>query len=147
MKKDLECLHTEMREKARQFIKLCKTIGVDVIIYNTCRSLLEQEALFLQGRADIETVNRARQKAGLKPISLKENVIVTNTKLSPHCFGLAFDFVPIKDGKPVWNDLSLWEKCGSVAEKLDLVWGGRWKNFKDYPHVELKDWKKFAKVV
>lgn len=146
MNRDVGCLHPALREKAKEFLRKCREMGVNVVIYNTCRTLAEQEALYLQGRASLEIVNEARRKAGLQPISGPENRIVTYTRVSPHCFGLAFDFVPVVDGKAVWNDDALWERCGRVAESLGLEWGGRWKGFRDLPHVQVKNWKNYAKI-
>lgn len=102
--------------------------------------------MYLQGRAPLDVVNEARRRAGLAPIGVAENRIVTWLKVSPHCFGLAFDFVPIVGGRAVWNDEKLWERCGLVAESLDLEWGGRWKSFPDFPHVQLKNWKSYVKL-
>lgn len=142
----LEKLQPIFRELTYKFISKCLEYGIKVKIYNTLRTKEEQEALFLQGRAPVNVVNEARKKAGLKPIIADENKIVTLTKVSPHCYGLAFDFVPIVDGKAIWNDDKLWEKCGKIAENLGLEWGGRWKHFPDKPHVQMKDWKKIANV-
>jgi len=146
MTDSLEKLQPAFRELAYKFISKCLENGIKVKIYNTLRTKEEQEALFLQGRAPIEVVNEARRKAGLQPITIAGNKIITLTKVSPHCYGLAFDFVPIVDGKAIWNDDKLWEKCGNIAENLGLEWGGRWKQFPDKPHVQMKNWKKIAKV-
>ncbi|MCX7653594.1 MAG: M15 family metallopeptidase [Fervidobacterium sp.] len=142
---NLEKLQSDFKQLAHKFVERCREDGIKVKIYNTLRTKEEQEALFLQGRAPVEVVNTARKKVGLTPISAQENKIVTLSKDSPHCYGLAFDFVPIVNGKVIWNDDKLWEKCGKIAEKLGLEWGGRWKDFPDKPHVQMKNWKRYVK--
>lgn len=139
----IDTLHPELKKMCEKFLMECKKKGINVSIYSTFRTKQEQNALYLQGRAPLDFVNRERLKAGLNPITEKENKIVTLVKDSPHCYGLAFDFVPILDGKAVWNNDKLWEECGKIAEELGLEWGGRWVKFPDKPHVQIKNWKKF----
>lgn len=54
---------------------------------------------------------------------------------SLHQYRVAFDFVPLVNGKAIWNDSRLWKICGEVAGKAGLEWGGMWK-FKDKPHCQ-----------
>jgi peptidoglycan L-alanyl-D-glutamate endopeptidase CwlK len=145
MTSDLEKLNEHFKRLAYIFITECEKQGIRVKIYNTLRTKQEQEALYLQGRTPISVVNLAREKAGLEPIKESENKIVTHLKSSPHCYGLAFDFVPIVDGKVVWNNDFLWETCGKIAESLGLEWGGRWKSLPDKPHIQMKNWQKFLR--
>lgn len=141
----ISLLHPELKKLCEKFLIECEKKGIKVIIYSTLRSREEQEALYLQGRASVDIVNLARKKAGLKPITERENKIVTYLKDSPHCYGLAFDFVPIVNGKAEWNNEKLWSLCGEIAEKLGLDWGGRWQNFPDKPHVQIKNWRKYLR--
>lgn len=69
---------------------------------------------------------------------------------SPHNYvpAIAVDLVPL----PVkWNDLAPFKDMGArlkrLAAKLSIPisWGGDWRSFKDYPHVELHPWRDFAK--
>jgi len=30
-----------------------------------------------------------------------------------------------------------WYEMGAIAEACGLVWGGRWKRFPDFPHLEM----------
>ncbi len=136
-------VHPILEEKLRMFLNECKKQGIEVKITSTYRSLKEQEALYLQGRASLEEVNRARSLVGLRPITQVENRIVTYLRESPHNYGLAFDFVPLRNGKPVWNDNALWERCGKMIRKLNLEWGGDWKDFQDKPHVQVKNWQSY----
>ena len=58
---------------------------------------------------------------------------MTNAKggQSFHNYKCAFDFVPIVNGKAQWNDIALFERCGTIAEAAGLEWAGRWKGFKE----------------
>lgn len=66
----------------------------------------------------------------------------SRTKNSRHLTGHAIDFAPIVAGKVRW-DWPLFNQMGPVFEQagkelgVALVWGGRWRTFKDGPHVEL----------
>lgn len=78
-----------------------------------------QQELYDQGRVD------------------KSKPIVTNAKpgFSWHNYSLACDFVPFIEGAWTWES-DQWESLGEIAESLGLEWGGRWKRFPDYPHVQ-----------
>lgn len=83
----------------------------------------------------------------------------TKTLNSRHLTGHAVDIVPYYDADgdgelDLW-DWRLYDRLGPIGEsvaksmKLPLVWGGRWRTFKDGPHWELcrseypddEDWK------
>ena len=85
------------------------------------RTFAEQDGLYAQGRT----------KPGKK---------VTNARggQSNHNYGLAVDFCIFENGQPNWNaPYEKWEAIGEAAEALGLEWGGRWKSFRDLPHVQL----------
>jgi len=78
---------------------------------------------------------------------------------SPHnCTGkyhpaaLAYDVVPIVNGKPDWatTGLSLdrWMTIGALAIANGIVWGGQWRGSKrDFPHFEIANWReKYAEI-
>ena len=112
-------LHPKVATMAWAFVKKCADEGIDVIITSTLRDNEAQAALYAQGRT-------------------APGKIVTNAKpgYSYHNFGLAFDFVPVKDGKAQWNDLKLFQRCGEIGESLGLEWAGRWESFKEYAHLQ-----------
>ena len=111
----------------------------------TQRSPATHEALWLQGRTSLDVVNRARNVAGLPPITAQQNMNqVTWTKHSRHlmvpseAIDLAITLDP--DGptgpmKPVieWEDEARYEAMAAMAVELGLVSGGP----KDLGHVEL----------
>lgn len=64
---------------------------------------------------------------------------------SPHNFepALAFDFTPYPCN---WEDVDSFKKVAYIIMQcakelnIDITWGGDF-SFKDYPHIELKNWK------
>ena len=101
------------------FITLCKQRGIDVLITSTYRDQRAQHELWKQGRE-------------------LPGKIVTNADAgqSFHNFRVAFDFVPLVNGKPVWEDEALFNQCGKIAESLGLEWAGRWERFKELAHCQ-----------
>ena len=110
----LDQLHPAVAELARQFVAKANGAGIEVRIIKTLVTTEEQEHLYKQG------LTKAR---GGK---------------STHNLGLAFDVVPVVDGKPSFNDVMMFEKLGTIGKSLGLTWGGDWSAFKDYPHFELR---------
>lgn len=121
--RDLSELEPTTRAKAHELIRQCAVAGIDILITSTYRDHESQDALYAQGRT----------KPGKR---------VTNARggYSAHNFRVAFDVVPIRDGKPVWGttgfDGELWSRVGAIGTKLGLEWGGSWTRFKDFPHFQ-----------
>lgn len=106
----LEDLHPKVKVLCEKFIEKCKSQDIDVLITSTYRDAESQNALYAQGRTT----------AGK---------IVTNARggQSYHNWRVAFDFVPIVNGKAQWSDVATFKKCGKIAESVGLEWAGRWK--------------------
>lgn len=117
--RNLDQLHPTVEAMAKMFIAECADHGIDILITSTFRDKESQDALYAQGR----TV---------------KGPIVTNAKggQSFHNYRLAFDFVPIKGGKCLWNDYKLFVQCGEIAEAIGLEWAGRWHGFKEVAHCQ-----------
>lgn len=117
--RDIKELHPIVQEKAQAFIAKCKENGIDALIISTYRDNAAQDALYAKGRT-------------------KPGAIVTNAKAgqSFHNYRVAFDFVPIVHGKPDWNNLETFKRCGEIAESVGLEWAGRWKKFKEMAHCQ-----------
>lgn len=119
----LEELHPIVYEKAKAFIDSVHAAGYDIIVTSTYRDFDSQNALYAQGRT----------LPGKK---------VTNAKggQSFHNFRVALDFVPVKNGKPVWNnkgaDETLWRAIAAIGKLHGFEWGGDWKSFQDWPHLQ-----------
>lgn len=108
------------------FMEECKKANLNVCITQTLRDAEYQNSLYQQGRTE----------AG---------VIVTNCdgykKKSNHQSGYAWDICLNVKGKE-YSDDSFFEKCGAIARKLKITWGGDWKDFRDTPHFEINsNWK------
>ncbi len=112
-------LHPKVAALCQAFIEACKQQAIDVIITSTYRDHASQAALYAQGRtAPGKIVTKARPGQ------------------SYHNYRLAFDFVPIVNGKADYKNLKTFERCGEIAEQVGLTWAGRWKTFKEYAHCQ-----------
>ena len=117
--RDILDLLPHVADKAHAFVDACDKQGIDVLITSTYRDDESQAAIYAKGR----TAPGPR---------------VTNAGpgRSLHNYRVAFDFVPIVDGKAVWNDDHLWAQCGMLGEAVGLEWGGGWQSFPDKPHMQ-----------
>lgn len=109
---------------AKAFVAACLLEGIDLLITSTYRDHESQNALFAQGRTT-------------------RGDIVTNARggQSYHNYRVAFDVVPLRNGKPVWStkgdDAKLWERVGQLGEYVGLEWAGRWKSFREFAHFQF----------
>jgi peptidoglycan L-alanyl-D-glutamate endopeptidase CwlK len=101
--RNINDLHPHVAALCKRFVAECKKAGIDVLISSTYRDKESQAAIYAQGRT-------------------KPGRIVTYAKpgQSWHNHRLAFDFVPIVNGKAVWNDARLFKKCRAIGESLGL---------------------------
>lgn len=119
----VEDLHPKVQVLAKKLIEVCAAVGIKIQVTATLRDNEYQNALYAQGRT----------KPGPK---------VTNAKggQSLHNYGVAFDIVPVRDGKAVWGttgaDGRLWQQIGALGRSVGLEWGGDWVSFKDLPHFQ-----------
>jgi len=125
----LEDLTPGAKTRAEQFIEHCKLVGIDVLITSTYRDREAQAALYAQGRS---TPGRIVTKA--KPGQ------------SFHNYRVAFDFVPLINGKPQWEDAKLFEVCGEIAEGIGLEWAGRWIEMKEMAHCQYTGGRTLAEL-
>ena len=118
--RSIDVLHPKAQEKCKAWLAECAKEGIEVLIYCTNRTVEEQDALYAQGRT----------KPGNK---------VTNAKgrQSYHNFRVAWDCVPLVNGKPGWDRTDLYLKMAQIAEKLGIEWAGRWKSFKEMAHFQF----------
>lgn len=115
----IDDLDSKVAALCRAFIADCKKDGITIIITSSYRDKASQAALYAQGRT----------KPGPK---------VTNAKpgQSFHNFKVAFDFAPVINGHIVWADIAAFKRCGEIGKRLGLEYGGDWRNFKDYAHLQ-----------
>ena len=95
---------------------------------------LEISCVWRSAKAQIDLFAFGRTKPGSK-LTFKDGV----KELSNHqlCPSPAIDVFVMASKKAVW-DTKAYEPLGPLAEKYGLLWGGNWKEFKDYPHLEIK---------
>ena len=131
MSRRLEDLRPDVREKCEALLKAADAEGIDLLVTCTFRSHAEQAALYAQGRTA-----PGRIVTNAKPGQSKHNNLDGNAPAS-----LAFDVVPLKDGKPVWGTAGvegeLWRRVGELGEAVGLEWAGRWVRFREYPHFQV----------
>lgn len=119
--RDLKELLPSAQTACKLFMGECKRQGLNVLITETYRSQARQDYLYAQGRT----------RPGKK---------VTWTKNSRHTSRRAWDICKnVKGGE--YSDTEFFRKCGKVAEKLGIIWGGTWQS-PDMPHFEIPTgWK------
>lgn len=112
---------SELAENAqlacRLFLSECERRGLKVRITETYRSQQRQNELYAQGRT-------------------APGNIVTWTKKSRHTKRRAWDICQDIKGKEYDTAEGFFERCGEVAKKLGITWGGDWKT-PDRPHFEV----------
>ncbi len=153
-------LETTTRAKAEKFISLADAVPkFDYLIYCTLRTNEEQAILYRQSRPLSEIKAKAKElsdtwgRADLAKILMdagpQYGPHVTNAApgQSLHNYGMAFDAVPMRNGKPVWgtsdaDDKRLWTIYGELAEMAGLEWAGNWSTFREFPHCQqTADWR------
>lgn len=116
----IEDLTPEVQALCNKFISECAKVGIDLLVTSTYRDFESQNELYAQGRT----------KPGNK---------VTNAKAgeSFHNYRIAFDVVPIINGKADWNS-TRWPEIGEIGEKCGLSWAGRWKgSLRETAHFQM----------
>lgn len=127
--KNMGAVNARIREMALELVKRSYHQGLNVVITDGFRSYAEQDKIYSQGRTT-------------------SGKIVSNAKggQSIHNFGYAVDFALTSEGGTVhWDvnkDLNTnkkkdWFEVGAIAKQIGFSWGGDWKDFKDYPHVDF----------
>lgn len=122
-------LHPVVLEHAEKLVEEAAAIGISVLITQGLRSEEEQNALYEKGRTS-------------------QGAIVTYARggESYHNYGLAIDFALLNaKGKALWdleydgnrNGKSDWHEVVALAKSMGFSWGGDWKEFRDYPHLQM----------
>lgn len=142
----INTLHPKIRQKAleayREAVKVTP-VGIHPFITEGLRSFDRSTNLYNQPWDNKDndgdgTIDEADEK-------------VSNAKAgqSYHNWGLALDFVIQINNKISWKVDKNWLLVASIFEKHGFEWGGRWKKFKDYPHVEMRlgyHWKQLLEL-
>jgi peptidoglycan L-alanyl-D-glutamate endopeptidase CwlK len=94
-----------------------------LIVTCTHRSVEEQQELYSHGRS--------------KPGAIVTQVDGINHKSNHNYYpSRAIDFAIVLGGKITWQE-DEYKLAGPYFKARGLIWGGDWKTFKDWPHVEL----------
>jgi len=111
-----------MNEKRIRFFQMigqltvqAKAAGIAIMPTAFYRTAEQQAKLFAEGKSRCDGV----------------------IKKSKHQSWLAMDFVIMRDGGPVWQDVPEYETLGGIWNELGGIWGGYWMEFKDIFHFEL----------
>jgi peptidoglycan LD-endopeptidase CwlK len=111
-----------VKKSALELVRRAYAEGINAQISHGMRTYAQQNELYAQGRT-------------------KKGNIVTNARggQSNHNFGLAVDyFLTTWDGsKATWSVNSDWRRVAAIGKSLGFSWGGDWRSFKDYPHLEM----------
>ena len=121
--RSLSDLRLIVMNKCLAHITACKNEGIDLIVTCTYRTPEEQDVLYAQGRT-------------------APGSIVTHAKAgqSMHQYRLAYDCVPVVNGKALWDASSpIWAKVGALGKAQGMEWGHDWVQFKELPHFELRN--------
>ena len=130
---NVETLPTELHPIVAEKVEILKEKTAEkeiaILITDDYRSFEEQDKLYDKGR-------RTPGK------------VVTHAEggESYHNFGLAVDFaLQLENGNVIWdieydgngNGQSDWFEVAEIAKELGFQWGGDWRGFKDYPHLQM----------
>ncbi|MDR3173002.1 MAG: M15 family metallopeptidase [Treponema sp.] len=144
--RSIDALKPDLAGALRKALARYGEENLPVLIIETDRLQIVQDAYYAQGRESIEEVNRRRKTAGLYPLKERENTVITNARVSNHTGGRAVDLcpeIPGKPGYPWWSaPKEVWEKMGKIAEECGLDWcaggyGQTWGAGWDNPHFEF----------
>lgn len=130
MSRKLEDLHPKVRALAENLVFIARGEGIDIIVTCTYRSDAEQAVLYAQGRT---TPGRIVTNA-------QPGQSLHNHRIDGKPASLAFDVVPIRSGKAIWDPKDVvWMRVGQIGESIGLEWAGRWRRFREFPHFQLRD--------
>ena len=128
----IKTMHPAVRAKVRAAVNAVeKELGIKLRVVEGMRSFQRSTDLFNQpfDKKDNDgdgLVDEADEK-------------VSNAKAgeSLHNYGLAWDAVPIVNGKAAYKTAP-WDKIAAVIKRYGWAWGGDFKGFKDKPHFEMR---------
>jgi hypothetical protein len=151
--RDLNDLKPLMRQRIVLFEAQLEKDGLHFHRSCVLRSQAEHDALWMRGRYPLEVVNAAYKKAGLAPITEKENEReVTWVRTSRHTPKPgetqvdAVDYYQEVKGRASYDlkvdadfdNIPDWKEFVRIAWQCGLEAGANWEK-KDWPHVQWKD--------
>ncbi|MCK4829106.1 M15 family metallopeptidase [bacterium] len=150
--RNLDDLVPEVKQKAEKVLEVCDSVGMNLLIYCTLRTLEEQSRLYRQSRSwqEIKTKILKYKNRGFSYLAnILDNVgpcsgpHVTNAGPgeSWHNYAEAWDAVPLVGGKPAWkysDATEEWDAYGECVVHVGMEWAGNWTSFKERPHAQLR---------
>lgn len=153
MKPRIEDMTDDLRARYELFAMRMINMNIKFRVCCVIRTQAEQDAFYAQGREGLSDVNARRMTAGMRPITEKQNVIVTHTKNSLHFpdkngKARAFDIEIVKgddiDAEPTWDlkydgqgdGLPDYLQAAGIGRSCGLECGAFWEKFHDYPHYQ-----------
>ena len=118
--KKITSLDTRMRPKVRRVLAALREAGFQPKIVYAWRSVDVQRRLVRQGRSKVSfSFHNAQQTDG-----------------TPNAY--AADII---DRRWAWSDAAeengFWAALGQAAKAEDMYWGGDWRSFKDWAHIQF----------
>jgi len=122
-------MNPQFRVKVKAVIKALKEDGFKPKIFYGWRSEAVQLDLYIRKRSKVKfSFHNAAKKDGV-----------------PNAF--AADII---DSRYAWSDKpetkKFWEALGKAAKVQGLYWGGDWKSFKDWAHIQMHKNSKLRSV-
>lgn len=121
--RDINDLTADAAKLCREWMLKCKESGITVLVYSTYRDAEAQRVEYLKGRTGIRGERIVTYKDGIK-------------NKSKHQERIAWDAVPMKNGKADWANDDAYRKMADIAIKLGIKSGYYWKCV-DKPHFEI----------
>ncbi len=120
LEKKLQSLDRRMRPKVERVTKALEAQGFKPKIVYAWRSVAVQQELVARGRSRVRFSFHNAQKPDGSPRAYAADII---------------------DRRWAWNETAkangFWEALGSAAKRQGLFWGGDWRSFKDWAHVQF----------
>jgi peptidoglycan L-alanyl-D-glutamate endopeptidase CwlK len=127
--KKLESLNPAMRRKVERVVERLEAEGYKPKVVYGWRSLKVQEDLVARGVSRVKfSFHNAQKKNG-----------------QPNAYA-----VDIIDRRYAWSDKAktsgFWDALGRAAKNEGLYWGGSWRSFKDWAHIQFYPNSQLAEV-
>jgi peptidoglycan hydrolase-like protein with peptidoglycan-binding domain len=118
--KKLQSMCPELRPKVAAVLEVLKKRGFQPKIFYGWRSVAVQLHLYNQGKSKVKFSFHNAQKPDGTPNAYAADII---------------------DGRYAWTSQAessgFWKALGEEAKKQALYWGGDWKSFRDWAHVQI----------
>jgi peptidoglycan L-alanyl-D-glutamate endopeptidase CwlK len=111
----LASLHPAFRKKIEAVLQDMRSEGRDAKVFFGWRSQQRQAELVKAGRSKVS-------------FSFHNAMVDASTPAA-----LAVDIVSQSKG---WNDMDFFHALGRIGKKHGLYWGGDWRSFRDYAHLQ-----------